>query len=250
MNGKFKEIFDQIHAEEDLKKNTMEYLFRKAKKKTPFPVRKSRRFIPALVCLLLLLLGGWSGWQIYFTPVSSISIDVNPSMELGINRFDKVISIEGFNQDGNQLAASLDIKFMKYTEALEQILSSKKIRDCLSQDETVSILVVGSDKKHNDKMLSNVKSCTAGHQNTYCASASVSEVSHAHKSGLSYGKYKAYLELSKLNPDITPEDIQGMTMKEIRNLINSLSSGSSNASTERNARGGNGHGHGLQHHGQ
>lgn len=250
MNGKFKEIFNQIHAEDELKQSTMNFVSRNVKKKTPFIVRKGKHLIPALVCFLFLLIGGWGGWQLYFTPVSAISIDVNPSVELRINRFDKVISIEAFNRDGEQLAASLNVKFMEYTEALDQILSSKRLRDCLSQDETVSILVVSPDTKNNGQMLSKVKSCASGHQNTYCSSANASEVSHAHKNGLSYGKYKAYLELRELDPSITPEDIQGMTMKEIRNLINSLSSSSSNENTDRNPCDGNGHGHGLQHHGQ
>ena len=45
----------------------------------------------------------------------------------------------------------------------------------------------------------------------------------AHEAGLSYGKYKAYLELQALDPTITVVEIQNMTMREIRDLLNAIS---------------------------
>ncbi len=47
----------------------------------------------------------------------------------------------------------------------------------------------------------------------------------AHSSGLSYGKYRAFLELQSVAPDITPEQVQDMTMREIRDLTAALSDG-------------------------
>ena len=46
------------------------------------------RLVPTLACCLLVLLAGWGGHHAYFTPSAIISIDVNPSLELGVNRFD------------------------------------------------------------------------------------------------------------------------------------------------------------------
>ena len=67
-----------------------------------------------------------------------------------------------------------------------------------------------------------MESCAAGHQNTYCYSADSREVAPAHDHGMSCGKYRAFLELQKLFPDITPEEIQDMTMREIRDLAEEL----------------------------
>ena len=66
-----------------------------------------------------------------------------------------------------------------------------------------------------------MESCVAGHQNAYCYSADSKEVAPAHGHGMSCGKYRAFLELQKLCPDITPEEIQNMTMREIRDLTDS-----------------------------
>lgn len=54
--------------------------------------------------------------------------------------------------------------------------------------------------------------------------ADYSQIENAHKCGLSVGKYMAYLELEALDSSITPEDISGMTMREIRDILNSYSS--------------------------
>lgn len=63
---------------------------------------------------------------------------------------------------------------------------------------------------------------------------------------LSCGKYRAFLELQLLDPDITPEAVQNMTMREIRELINSLSvnSGTDTSSYRNQGHGHHGHGGG------
>ena len=57
------------------------------------------------------------------------------------------------------------------------------------------------------------------HQNVYCHSGNSEEVHHAHDAGLSFGKYQAWQVLQDLDPDITLEEVQDMTMSEIRDLI-------------------------------
>ena len=56
-------------------------------------------------------------------------------------------------------------------------------------------------------------------ENTYCYAADREEIDKAHQNGLSYGKYRAYQQLQELEPEITPEDVQDMTMDEIRQEI-------------------------------
>ena len=44
----------------------------------------------------------------------------------------------------------------------------------------------------------------------------------AHEAGLSYGKYQAFLALQALDPSVTAEEVQGMTMRELRDRIAAL----------------------------
>ena len=47
----------------------------------------------------------------------------------------------------------------------------------------------------------------------------------AHDIGLTYGKYRAYLAQQALAPDVTPEEVRDMTMRELRDRILTLSPG-------------------------
>lgn len=220
MNEKIKETFDKIHAEEELKNRTKAFVTHKKnehKKKFPY-----KRLIPVTASFLFILIA-IIGYRLYFTPVTTISIDVNPSIELGINRFDKVVSVKGYNQDGEDLVSELNVQFKNYTEALDKILSNESFARLLSQGEELSIAVIDSDETRSETVLSNIQPCTAKQKNAYCYSADPKEIEEAHEAGFSYGKYRAYLELQALDPNITAEEVKGMTMKEIRSLIEELS---------------------------
>lgn len=247
MNNVFKELFGPIQAEEELKNRTKAFLRKKTKGYTKAKTenRKYPVFAVACMCLLFVLFGGH--W-LYFTPIARISIDINPSIEMSINRFDQVISVNDFNEDGQVILNTLDVKYKNYMYAVQQIMNNDTIAALLSDNEIMTITVISSDEQQSAQILSGVKACAAKQSNTYCYSASSDEVAAAHETGLSCGKYRAFLELQHLAPNITPEAVQGMTMREIRELIDILSvDGEDNSSTYdnwENDHHGDGHGHG------
>ena len=119
----------------------------------------------------------------------------------------------------------LDLKFKNYADAIDQILENQDIVTLLSNGEIMTITVMGPNETQSAKIFSQVEACTAGHRNTYCHFSSSEEAAGANITGLSHGKYRAFLEIQSLDPGITPEEIQGMTMREIRDLMNELSAG-------------------------
>lgn len=223
MKDKLKEAFNQVKAEQDLKDKTKTFLLRKTNGYTKRKTVNYRHFVPVAACFLFLL---FIGHRLYFTPTVQISIDINPSIELGVNRFNRIVSIEGYNDDGQKLAESLNVKYKYYTEAVDQILNDATITTLLSNEEVMSIGVIGSEGTQSAEILSNIQSCTDGKENTHCYYEHPERMKDAHANGLSYGKYRAFLELQALDPDITTEEIQNMTMREIRDLIQQLSADS------------------------
>ena len=220
MNEKIQEAFGQIQVEDELKHKTKEFIFRKTNGYTRAGSMNYKYVVSAVVCFLFFILGGY--W-LYFTPAIEISIDINPSIELGINRFERVVSAASYNEDGQKLLDSLDIRFMDYSEAIRQIVENKEIEALLSNNEIMTVTVVEKENVQSGKVLSEIQSCMAGRTDMYCEHAYAKEVDNAHEVGLSYGKYKAFLELQALNPDITVEEIENMTMREIRDLTQELS---------------------------
>lgn len=220
MKDRLKTAFDQIEAGEDLKQKTKTFLQEKTRGYTKKRAANYQYAVSFAACFLVLLFGG--RW-LYFTPTIKISIDVNPSIELNINRFDKVISVGAFNEDGKELADTLSVKFMGYLEAVNQIMDNEQVAELLSGGEVMTITVVESGGKQSVRILSEMESCTAKRQNTYCYSVDLEEVGQAHAHGMSCGKYRAFLEIQAVDPGISLEEVQGMTMKEIQDLMKDLS---------------------------
>ena len=215
MSNRIREAFDDIHAEKELKEHTKEYLRRNVYQKKRTLWTAPVRIAAAAVCLFLVVLAGGS-W-LYLVPTAYISIDINPSL----------------NDDGARLAEQLDIKYMDYNDALEQILSDQSVEEYLVRSDLIAITVVCDNEAKNSEMMEQVENCSSSHSSVSCHSGSTEEMHGAHEAGLSFGKYRAYLELKELDPEITPDDIRDLSMREIQDMIDSLS-GEDSASYDEN----------------
>lgn len=247
MTERIKSAFDPIHADEELKQRTRDYLARTVygKKQQAAPVRRA---LPALAACLLLVFC-LSGSYLYFTPTAYISVDINPSLELGVNRFDRVVFVEAYNEDGRLLAEALDLKYLNYRDALEQITTASEMEDYL-QDGVLSLTVAGESGAQCREIYQVMEECASGQRNIRCHASSAESVEEAHSHGMSVGKYRAYLILLELDPDITPEEVQEMTMRELYQLIQSYTQedGASVSIPEHTGGGYGGHGHGYGSH--
>lgn len=207
--------FDSVHAEEDLKNSARAYVRQAGKKGSRHRFQCGFRSAAALACMLVVFCGGYL-FRMYFEPVSVISIDINPSIELGINSFDRVICVETFNEDGRELVDAVPVRFLNYQEAVDRIVTSQTVTELLAQEEELIIAVVGEDESRNAALCSSLDSFANSAGASRCYSASLQSVEHAHSCGMSYGKYLAYLEALEQDASLTPEEVQDMTMKEIR----------------------------------
>ena len=80
----------------------------------------------------------------------------------------------------------------------------------LSLIHIFSIAVVQTEEKQGAEILDYVKNCTGKQKNTYCYCLDSEDVSEAHALGLSYGRYRWYKEITKYDPQITPEELNQM----------------------------------------
>ena len=246
MNDRLKDAFDKIRAEEELKRNTQKYICLKMRRYNKKNNIRHYQLVTVMACFFLLLFG-IGGYFTYFTSTSSISVDVNPSIELGINWFDKVISVEGYNEDGSELVASLDLKYLNYMDAIGKLLKDESMTLYLADEQLVSITVIGANEEKSEEMLVNVSSRTASsYGNITCSSGNSEEAAAAHAAGMSFGKYKAFLELQRLDPETKIEDIRGLSMCRIRDMIDALADNTEDSIQEEDNRmGRNGQGHGY-----
>lgn len=246
MQSEFREALDGIRADDGLKRAARQFVYGELEKRRG--VRRGRAARRALyaacACLALGLFA--AGHRLYFTPTSVISMDINPSIELSVNRFDRVIEVSGYNEDGAQLAETLDLLHRNYEQAVGQVLDSETVQTCLAADEFLSITVVEIDPQQGGDILQYLSGCTAGQANTRCYGVAPEDVEQAHALGLSYGKYRAYLDVLAYTDEYSPQQIAAMSMRQIRDLLQTLAADGAPSAPlgGGNGYGGNGYGYG------
>lgn len=217
--NKIQKAFDTIGAEDSLKKNTLAFLQRERKKR-----EKGFKYVyryAAACAVMLAVFFGMGSYRVFNTAVSYISIDINPSVELGLNRFNNVVEAAAYNDDGAELLKDIDLKGKSYTEAIDSLLKSQEFISFLEENNRLDFTVV-SDKQ--DEIVDGIQGCEEyGRYNGHCHGADSDLALQARECGLSVGKYRAYTELVQYDENVTPEDCRNMTMKQIYDKIREYS---------------------------
>lgn len=215
MQAQFKEAFDAIEASEVRVNNTTHAVLASMRKPLDKPVQKRWGIMIAVAMACLLFVR--TSVVLYFTPTVVVSVDINPSLEMEINRFNRVVDVKGYNEDGVAFANALNIKHMSYSEAMDAIMASDTVNDLMARDGDLTIAVVPTRSvAQSDEIAAYVNQCTSRHENAHCYTMSAEAHHQAHELGLSCGRYQAYEVLSKADSSITPEQLNAMSMKEIR----------------------------------
>ena len=178
-----------------------------------------RAKITLAACAVLIALGIGGGAYAYQTPVAYVGIDINPSIELGVNYFDRVVSAEGVNADGQDILSETNVVGMSYEEALASLNDSLTNKGYLAADAAVAVTVMCDDDSRCSNLEETSQRCflSAG-QGVHCSRATSAEHHEAHELGLGMGKYLAWRSLVDAGVDISADDVAHMTMSELRDL--------------------------------
>ncbi|MEL7649207.1 MAG: hypothetical protein AAGU76_14010 [Sedimentibacter sp.] len=113
----------------------------------------------AAAAVLLFATPAWA----YLTPYSYVSLDVNPSFEFSINRFDRVIEVKAVNGDAEPIVEEISIEGLKnkeIKEAVKAVLTELKDRGYIAEGEDGGVVVATSSKSEekNNKLAETLKS--------------------------------------------------------------------------------------------
>jgi len=229
-------IFDQIHAEDELKQKTTQYLCAEIKKqqntldKSSFSGRSSilRKWRFAITCIFLavFLLCGGTFNKIYFTPAAYIDIDVNPSIALTVNPYGKVIRIGAYNADGLDILNRINVAHTDYREALEKLLAIMDADGYLGQDPLLYVTVQADESQREHEMLNDLQqtvyNTNEAHQYHIVADiyAVTAEVKHcADEYQVSPAKYLTIQDLLAVDADTDFDECRGHSIHELQLMI-------------------------------
>ena len=230
-----KAAFDAVKAEESLKASAKNVL-------TMYPScrrAKRRRLVPAVLCLMFLLGAVW----VYYTPVTQISVEINPYINLTLNRFERVIRAEGGNPDGEAVLEEVQLQHLRGIEAVACILNQPEVAMLLDKGELLSVGVIGEGTAQTDHLLTEIEDCVGTVQHSECYYATPDEQQQAQAAGMSCGKYRKLQRLQQLHADLSTEEVQDMPMGQIRRHLEALEDA---AETQQAQTQGNGHQYGKR----
>lgn len=119
----------------------------------------------AAAAIMIFVTPAWA----YYTPYSYVSIDVNPSFEFYINRFDRVLTVKGFNDDGRELSKNISIDGLKNKEiqsAVKSVLNELKTKGYIVEGEEDGVIIAASSKSDEKKDMLSKKLRTAVNEET------------------------------------------------------------------------------------
>ena len=102
------------------------------------------RYAALAACLLLVCLSGF-GVHLYRTPASYIYLDINPSVRLDLNCFERVIAVVPLNEDAKTLLSAAEITRRDAQSCINQIVAACQEQRYLNETNTDIELSVCTD---------------------------------------------------------------------------------------------------------
>lgn len=220
MDDRIRSAFAAVHASELSKQRTKLFVRKQTRDYNSQRIRQSQRrrmvsglcAAAAMLCLCLF----------YFTPAARIEMDVNPSIEMQVNRLDRVIQVRGLNEDGRELVKDVSLLNLPYGRAVRKLMLSQGMEPFLRSHDLITVSVVGGTPGHTEEMLANV-ACSAltvaGQENVFYCALSDAQIQEAKDLNLTILQYQAFRILSAEDPSITADAVGRMDKRELQTIL-------------------------------
>jgi uncharacterized membrane protein YgcG len=233
--NRIRKALHSIRAEEQLKRDTMAFLRDQAYDKQAISQQPAiqqsitkqrragnRRLVAAFASVLLVLVAGMASFKLVFTETAYIDIEANPGIELRINRFNQVIGVYAYNDDGQKVLNSVDVMFRPYDDAFA-IIVEKVIELGYVQDQGLFCVTIQTDDTDETSMLdtlgSRLRSVLLTHeqaveQEVFTVDANTRTC--ARQQNLTPAKYLAIIELQEVDASATFDNCRDQSVNQIR----------------------------------
>lgn len=95
-------------------------------------------------CLCLVVLGSW---RFLMSPYGSVRMQINPDVQMTVNRLDYVIGLDGLNDDGEDLIEDYSYQWKKIDLVADELADRAVEMGYLKEDGTIRITVESKHEK-------------------------------------------------------------------------------------------------------
>lgn len=197
------------------------------------PKKKSYRYMRQLAAAaVLILILGIAGGNYWLKADTIVSLDVNPSVSLELNRMERVVRAQALNEDGKAILGDMDLKGTDADVAVNALIGAMLKEGYLSEIENSVLLSVANDDSEKDrelqqKLLSSVQKAFEGASvQGAVLSQSLSKEDEevrqlAKKYEISQGKAALALQLQRQTVKLSMADIAALSINDINLLVSS-----------------------------
>lgn len=187
--------------------------------------------ITSIAAIFLLVFGTGYGVTGYYSPYAYVDIDINPSVELVLNKYMRVLDVKKLNVDAEKIIPDAkSFRNKDIEQAVEMVLDNAESKNIFKDDRENAIMytISGVNEKQLPKINNSLKNITnkklrkfIKEENIYTETASVDKHSEAKKLKTSPGKLILYEKLKSVNPEASIDDVKKMTVRDTAKLIKS-----------------------------
>lgn len=191
--------------------------------------RPSYRFLvrlaAAAAACLVVVVAGIGGWRAYATETAVISIEVNPAIELGINRFGTVVAARALNDDGRAVLDAIAeqgerLVGMGGADAVATVAESDALSPYAASGAYLAISVVCDDDAQAASLVASCDAAIAASPlHGSCGRATFADHEEAHHAGMGVARYEAACELMRVDPTVAIEDCRELSLRELLDRI-------------------------------
>lgn len=170
----------------------------------------------AIMFILFILLGAGLVY-FYQQPVSYVGIDINPSVQLAVNRLDRVVEVVSLNRDAELLVSDLNLLNKPVEKALEVIVDNSieiGYIDEFSDDNMVVVSALEKDDEATEVLEEKIQKIVTDHLDEKKVPAIVlmeqdneERRDLADSYGVSYGSLLIAQKTVALNPELSLDEI-------------------------------------------
>ncbi|HEX9062890.1 MAG TPA: anti-sigma factor domain-containing protein [Clostridia bacterium] len=185
--------------------------------------------IASVAASLLFISGIGLGYYFVNAPYSYVDVDINPSIEITSNIFDRIIKIEALNDDGKNILKLDQYNNESVEEGVQNIIKRAAEKGYIKNDVQNVILVTVSSK--DEKKVENIKTNVSASidvkkvvkagtsAEVMMESTTLEKHDSARKMGMSPGKLSLIEEVIKEKPGLKVDDLKN---KPVRDLVKSI----------------------------
>ena len=199
-------------------------------------IKKKKKMFSGLVAaaaVAVMLIGGGIGYQGAYGIDSVVAMDVNPSIELKLNKSDKIVKVETLNEDAATIVGDMDLKGVDLDIALRAIIGSMVEQGYISQlQNSILISVENGDVKKGEalekQLTEKIDQILAANSINGAIIGQIVIPDAEDKKlstdyGISVGKARLIRDIIIQMPTYTFEDLAGLPVNDLNLLIESRS---------------------------